>query len=131
MNWITSCTRKKIQQSIYSNTKWSRRSICWLDKVTAVLSFYLLGSLLFFEQNESLYKCNNYYCGSKLKKKHFEITNNEISFFKHFPKYNMIQLYNSTPKYIQEENSISKFRLKLRKFEITKSYYESFYKQSF
>lgn len=47
-------------------------------------------------------------------KNYFKISNHKISFFKCFPKYNMVKFAEGIQKYIQEKNSISTFKLKLK-----------------
>lgn len=69
-------------------------------------------SILYFKQNKNRMKD---YKGDSQLKKYLKIPNHKISFFYHFPKYEMIKFYNVIPKYecIQEENSIIKFKYNL------------------
>lgn len=43
----------------------------------------------------------------------------KVIFLNTFPKYNIIKLYNTIPKHIQEENSIILFHTKYKNYQIT------------
>lgn len=53
----------------------------------------------------------------------FVNSKSQNQFFLYFPKYNMNKFYNVIPKYIQEVNSVTKFKHNFKGFLIRKAYY--------